>query len=471
MADDDESSSSSDNENLLRDPESPRSFNGPDASRFQWPPGPSEVVERNAKMEVVLQLPEKHFKDVPENATDILADVKWPREVGVGFKVENVLKVDTLNQTFTAVFKMSLEWELTDIEYKLWLDTSWRGTHGRPPWEPLLDLPSAHKIEMRQELPIPYATGGQVFDIFEHNDRHYTVVYLRYRCVFGECYELQNFPFDCQDLTFVLQSLDRQKAVLRPRFKRKDFAVINTETFTIAEWELHPPVANFTVNASGDQSRSGLKKSEFIFQVKLKRRHHFYVHRIVILAGSLTCSSMLSWCIDLDRPHRLMLCFTILLTLVAFQLATANKLPQVRYFTLLDVYLVACQRFMMLVALQHGVLAKWLKEAWIDDMCGVITVFLYVVMQAIWIMVAIRQSKLEEQKLGLNFEELSHWLAARRQAANSPNLDNFKLNSRVYTEDQYGLMTFTHCPTEQRTSHSSHHSSDQAGQVARSEDQ
>eukprot|EP00971_Amphidinium_carterae_P182641 3624503-Amphidinium_carterae.1 len=33
-------------------------------------------------------------------------------------------------------------------------------------------------------------------------------------------------------------------------------------------------------------------------------------------------------------------------------------------------------------------------------------------------------------------------------------------------EDQYGLMTFTHCPTEQRTSHSSHHSSDQAGTCA-----
>mmetsp|Transcript_14426 Transcript_14426/g.26592 ORF Transcript_14426/g.26592 Transcript_14426/m.26592 type:complete len:470 (-) Transcript_14426:52-1461(-) len=468
MADDEESSSSEDD--FHRDPESPRSVcGGPDPNRYQWPPGPSEVVENIARKEVTLQLPPKRLKEaVPENTTDILADVKWPREVGVGFKVENVLKVDTLNQTFTAVFKLSLEWELTDVEYQLWVDTSWRANNGRPPWEPLLDLPSAHKIEMRQELPIPYATNGQVFDIFEHNERYYTVVYMRYRCVFGECYELQNFPFDCQDLTFVLQSMDRQKAVLRPRFKRKDFAVINTETFTIAEWELHPPVANFTVNASGD-SRSGMQKSEFIFQVKLKRRYHFYVHRIVILAGSLTCSSMLSWCIDIERPHRLMLCFTILLTLVAFQLATANKLPQVRYFTLLDIYLVACQRFMMLVALQHGVLAKWVKEAWIDDMCGVITVVLYVIMQAIWIIVAVRQSKLEDQKLGLNYEELSHWLAARRQAQNSgtnPMAHNFKLNSRVYTEDKYGLMTFTHCDTRHRGSVSS----DQVGRVGTSGD-
>mmetsp|Transcript_42271 Transcript_42271/g.99263 ORF Transcript_42271/g.99263 Transcript_42271/m.99263 type:complete len:457 (+) Transcript_42271:111-1481(+) len=382
-----------------------------------------------------------------EMPVDPLKDVKWPREVGIGFKVENIMKVDTLNSTFTALFKLSLEWELTDAEYELWLENHWAASGRRPPWEPLLDLPTAHKVEMRQELPIPYANDGTVFDIFEHAGRHFTVVYLRYRCVFGECYELQNFPFDCQDLSLVLISLDRTKAILRPRFKRKDFAVINTENFTIAEWELHPPVANFTLNKSSDASRSGQQKSEFIFQVKLKRRYHFYVHRIVILAGSLTCSSMLSWCIDLDRPHRLMLCFTILLTLVAFQLATANKLPQVRYFTLLDYYVVACQRFMMLVALQHGLLAKWVKEEWVDDLCGFLTVIVYVIMQLIWVIVAVRQSRLEDQKLKLSHEELKEWLASRRQMQSPSALAQssqqlFKLNSRVYQEDQYGLMTF-----------------------------
>mmetsp|Transcript_13156 Transcript_13156/g.30744 ORF Transcript_13156/g.30744 Transcript_13156/m.30744 type:complete len:513 (+) Transcript_13156:114-1652(+) len=368
-----------------------------------------------------------------------LQEVKWPRQIGLGFKVENIVQVDTLNCSFTAVIKVSCEWELTKSEHELWLKDKWKGSNNRPPWEPIIELPNASKIEHKQELRVPYFHHRHCFDVFTKNGANYTILYTRYRCVFSELYELNNFPFDCQDLTFVIRSVDHRRAVLLPRFKRSDFAVIDASTFHLNEWDIHPPVASFSL--PDKVVDDGQPRSEFIFQVKLKRRYHFYVYRIVVLAGSLTAASLLTWTIDLEMPHRLMLCFTIFLTLVAFQTAMANKLPQVRYFTLLDYYLVACQRFMMFVALEHGVLGRWVEEAWVDELCGLFTVLLFVTLQLVWFTVSFFRARVEEQKLALNHRELRHWLANRRQ--------HQQTTSRAGTK---GLFKIT-CPTNAGDQH------------------
>merc|ERR1712048_1211818 len=115
--------------------------------------------------------------------------------------------------------------------------------------------------------------------------------------------------------------MDSSKAVLCPRFKRDDFAAIDADGFDLPEWDLHPPIATFMSDAGKSTSRSGMRKSVFYFQLKMKRRHHFYVNRIIILAAMLSFGSLLTWTIPIHLPHRLTLCFTILLTLVAFQMA------------------------------------------------------------------------------------------------------------------------------------------------------
>mmetsp|Transcript_41264 Transcript_41264/g.94963 ORF Transcript_41264/g.94963 Transcript_41264/m.94963 type:complete len:502 (-) Transcript_41264:187-1692(-) len=360
--------------------------------------------------------------------TDLDSEVEWPRQIGIGFKVENIVQVDTLNCTFTAVVKISCEWKLSVSEYALWQKDRWRGSGFRPPWEPIIELVNAQKVEYKQELRVPYFHYKHCFDVFNYAGAYYTIVYTRYRCVFSENYELNNFPFDCQDLTFTVRSVDHRRAVLLPRFKRPDFAVMDASTFYLHEWEVHPPVASFSI-----PEKMGIAeppKSEFVFQVKLKRRYHFYVYRIVVLAGSLTAASLLTWTVDLDLPHRLMLCFTIFLTLVAFQTTMANKLPQVRYFTLLDYYLVGCQRFMMIVAVEHGVLGRWGEdEGWLDNLCGLVTVMLYVLLQVAWSALSFRRARLEEEKITLNSLELRSWMTFRRQHVLASAAPVFKVTS------------------------------------------
>merc|ERR1712217_644039 len=112
----------------------------------------------------------------------------------------------------------------------------------------------------------------------------YTVVYIRFRAVMSESYELHNFPVDCQDLTFILESMDANKAVLCPRFKRNEFAAVDMEYFSLIGWKMKAPLVTI-MNGNTSQGRSGRSTSRFFLQVKLKSRPQFYVSRIMSLAG------------------------------------------------------------------------------------------------------------------------------------------------------------------------------------------
>lgn len=351
----------------------------------------------------------------------------WPREVGLGMKVENILSVDTTGSKFIATVKLSYEWQLTKAEHDNFTEYDHDSVKAwRPAWEPRITFANAEKFEFKEELMVPSSSNQyhKLFDTFEHQGKVYTIVYLRIRAIFSEVYELQNFPFDCQDLTFHLESHDASKCLLKPRFKRSDFASIDLEHFTLAEWELFPPVASFLSKGS-KKGRSGTcKSSEFFFLVKLKRRYEYYVSRIMLLACMLTFGSLLSWSIDVQLPHRLIVSLTILLTLITFQMAISNKLPQIRYFTIMDKYLTYSQRFMYLIALEHAALKRWFQDNEYsgysaDDLFLYSSCTLWIIFQLLSIYICICKNFLEEQKLELNRQELLVWMDQHGQGSNS----------------------------------------------------
>lgn len=360
----------------------------------------------------------------------------FPRHVGVGIKVEKILGADEANSRFTATSKYSFEWQLTEEEHQSFKNFKKdQGKVWRPGWEPKLVMPSVEKVEVREELAVP--NKGGMFDVFEHQGQVFVIIYVRYRCVYSETFELQNFPFDCQDLTFLIESADAGSCSLRHRFKRDDFAAIDHDHFTLAQWYLHPPVASFEMEVG--KGRSGLfNSSQFFFLVKLQRRHQFYVGRIMLLIGMLTFGSLLSWSISVKLPHRLTICFTLLLTLVAFQMATSQKLPQISYFTLLDIYLISSQRFICFVAVQHaftstGVRMNWLTNESVDDYLFCASAGLYLVLQiTFWLHARTRAHK-EMVKLGMSAWEIEEYNAERQES--HVKADSFKLKSSSAMHD------------------------------------
>jgi hypothetical protein len=365
----------------------------------------------------------------------------WPRAVGIGMKVENVLSVDMAMSNFVATFKVSYEWQLTRHEHELWKTDRWRSSgKGRPPWVPNISMPSVQKIELKEESPVPFEQDGSFFSVFTADGKVCVVLYTRYRCSFTETYELQNFPFDCQDLTFILESSDASKAVLKPRFKRTDFVSIDIEYFSLQEWELRPPIVTITGgHRANKNSRSGRSESSrFIVQVKMRRRYHFYVSRIMFLACMLTFGSLMTWSIPLHMPHRLILCFTILLTLIAFQMAIANKLPLVKYFTLMDLYLVMSQRFICVVSLEHALLNRLIKKQDTDDIVFLCTVAFWVAMQVgFFILVRVRM-RLEDCKLDIDAVRMPGWLAENQAIASIAQAEHYMISSKSCDTDVDG---------------------------------
>merc|ERR1719161_503789 len=121
---------------------------------------------------------------------DEFGEVVWPREIGLGMKVENILSVDSANSKFTATVKLSYEWQLTEEEH-LSFKAHTSNAVWRPSWEPRFDYPSVEKIELKEELMIPNMKSSsqqKLYDTFEHQGKVYTILYLRIRAVFSEVY-------------------------------------------------------------------------------------------------------------------------------------------------------------------------------------------------------------------------------------------------------------------------------------------
>merc|ERR1711871_761416 len=93
---------------------------------------------------------------------------------------------------------------------------------------------------------------------------------------------------------------------------------------------------------------------------------------------------------------------------------------QVRYFTLLDIYLVISQRFIFLVAVEHAVLKRWFEDdKKIDDWCFVLTASLYCLIQVSFVLYAYKKSKTEEEKLALDVVALEEWQRKKKQSSST----------------------------------------------------
>ena len=185
--------------------------------------------------------------------------------------------------------------------------------------------------------------GNGDYHVYEHKGKFYVIIYMRKRGVWAEVYELQSFPFDCQDLTMALQSADAAQATLHPRFKSSSFLSVDMENCALGtQWKLFPPIVWAVVGKGG---RSGQTRSNMVLQIKLQRKHRYYVRQIMALAGAMAICTSLAFTMDVDDSNRQMLTFTILLALIAYQLAISQKLPPVEYFTLLDIFMAGCQFF------------------------------------------------------------------------------------------------------------------------------
>jgi len=177
-------------------------------------------------------------------------------------------------------------------------------------------------------------------------DDYYVRVQVKIASTCVEKFELENFPFDEQDLSIhfhEVSGISKWRFAPETRGKESTRALpwinIIKRHFVAPEWKFVSAIAEIS-ETSGQNSKSGKKYSTVIVRLKMLREWKSYKN-IFWPMMILTALSLFVFAIDIDNiADRLAYTVTLLLTVVAFGNSVQDQLPDLPILTILDKFVM-----------------------------------------------------------------------------------------------------------------------------------
>ncbi|BFZ21949.1 hypothetical protein BsWGS_24988 [Bradybaena similaris] len=173
---------------------------------------------------------------------------------------------------------------------------------------------------------------------------------------FMENLELDDFPFDVQDLTVtvasefpyseveVVEDLDNRHMVNKQSFVDEQ------------EWYLYAHTECLKRELVIDQFDPSAKRSAISVRCRAARRPGYFIWNIFMVTFLICSLSFITFSVEKTLPqNRLQLSFTLVLTAVAFKSVVNQSLPRISYLTYMDKYLLASMIMMSAICTWHGI--------------------------------------------------------------------------------------------------------------------
>ena len=320
---------------------------------------------------------------------------KVTKDVGIFLCIEWLRNVDNVLQTFECTFSLYYTWKLSKIDIENFVNFKSVGNDNRkwtPNNVPEFKFCNAVDIDIRH-IKI---NNNTYFKVFEKNKVLYAYGKLNVTGKFYEPLELENFPFDCQDIPIIIESLqDSSKIKLVPNFIHDKVLQVNKRYISIPEWHLED-ITNTFITSQGVTSK--LKYYQAHFRLKLRRKYNVYLVNVALWIMLITLMSFVAFVLKEDMlGDRLAFLITLLLTAVAFRFIVNDMLPNVPYMTYLEKYIFTSFLFIQLLCVQTGIVAYYKLWSY-DFICFIGFVTIWVLTHIFWIFYAIYVSKKERIK-------------------------------------------------------------------------
>lgn len=192
------------------------------------------------------------------------------------------------------------------------------------------------------------------------NDLHLA---LRYEGTFSEVYELEDFPFDRQGLTIMLNFNCRIGGPLPLELIVSPQCAVTLSCIDFCpptkEWEV---ATRMHVRALSLGAEYGPERvfPALAFTAEARRKPLYHVLNLAVPMGCFSLLSLLQTMVNENTEgsinHRAQLTLMMVLTASAYKMAIAGKLPPVAYLTWLDRYTLVNFMLIILVAVQSRVL-------------------------------------------------------------------------------------------------------------------
>jgi len=308
--------------------------------------------------------------------------MKPDRKVFVALKVKRVSDVDNIKETFRMRFHIYFNWLMTEGDYTSYLEAKADGklVEWEPRWYPHLEFQNSIDEEVCEweEYPDEGKFRMQIFKDFGQEKKEKRAIgqfdcskarfiraKLECEMTFAEELELQSFPFDCQDLSCIIQERTTSgvSCVFLPELRKPKFGSIDPRYSVIDEWDLETAVLEFG-DTNNALSRSKSSYAMIVLRLKVKRRWKVFFANIVFLMCCISLLGLTAFSLkEDDLGDRLNLLITLILTAVAFGYIVTESIPNVPYQTYLDKYVLSQYAFLVVLMFETACLKRGSEHA------------------------------------------------------------------------------------------------------------
>lgn len=241
-----------------------------------------------------------------------------PTQVSVGIFMNDLTEISDPNQTLTGDFGVALNWTDTRLGHLEGCEISLDDI-----WSPGLAFFNSGRLFTSRPREVGIGAGGSV----TYAQRYYGTM--------ASYHNLQDFPIDTQAFRISLLPFE---------WTDEDIEMVVDETVTgrrellnISDWEIE------SVHAVIRREPAPARKAfvpYYDFVIKAERITGYYLWKVML---PLCLIVLMSWSVFWISPElygpQIGLSATSMLTLIAFIFATTNMVPELGYFTLLDLFI------------------------------------------------------------------------------------------------------------------------------------
>ncbi|XP_045177557.2 cys-loop ligand-gated ion channel-like isoform X6 [Mercenaria mercenaria] len=256
-------------------------------------------------------------------------------------------EIDTLKEQFNADVIVKAKWREPTLDGQ---QTTADAIDFARLWSPKLYIENSlgdPKEQIRHR--IIYNEKGEAF-IYEKRVAKGT---------FMENLELDDFPFDVQDLTITVASeLPISECELVE--DKDEHHVVNRQSFVDEqEWHLYVHTECNKKELVIDQVDNSVKRSALSVKCRAARRPGYFVWNIFMITFLICSLAFATFSVEKDLPqNRLQLSFTLVLTAVAFKSVVNSSLPRISYLTYMDKYLLVSMVMLSAVCTWHAIVTR-----------------------------------------------------------------------------------------------------------------
>ncbi|XP_071107907.1 cys-loop ligand-gated ion channel-like [Haliotis cracherodii] len=293
------------------------------------------------------------------------------RHVSLKIVFLKISNIDTIKEEYSADIFLSARWRepALDRTNKETKKINWESY-----FDPKLNIQNnIGELKQTTWRELQTEAGGET----------YVMERRRIKGKFFEKLELQDFPFDIQDLSILITSESPPTDVELMEFN-SSISHVNVDSFVDQqEWGLYDFVVGEQRLTPNEYSSVKYKRPGFIFRCCAVRRVGYFTWNIMLVIAMISSLSFAAFSVDRELPQRrLQLSFTLILTMVTFKFVASQSVPKLSYLTYLDRYILLSMSFLFLVCGWHAVIALYKSD---DATAGLMDYYAFITFACLYL--------------------------------------------------------------------------------------